>query len=151
MGRAVDVRVVVSSCSVTAVEVASGDTTLLLLMLPAVVSIENGLEEGNGVISELEEMRGGWVLTVNSEESRLEEGSWVISELEEMRGSWVLTVNSEESRLEEGSRVISGLEETRDSCMLTVNSEVVTMPVCVGDGTTVSVTVETVLVVTDTT
>ena len=123
MGRAIDVRVVVSSCSVTAVEVASGDTTLLLLMLPAVVSIESGLEEGNGVISELEEMRGGWVLTVNSEESRLEEGS----------------------------RVISGLEETRDSCMLTVNSEVVTMPVCVGDGTTVSVTVETVLVVTDTT
>ena len=123
MGRAIDVRVVVSSCSVTAVEVASGDNTLLLLMLPAVVSIENGLEEGNGVISELEEMRD----------------------------SWVLTVNSEESRLEEGSRVISGLEETRDSCMLTVNSEVVTMPVCVGDGTTVSVTVETVLVVTDTT
>lgn len=95
MGRAVDVRVVVSSCSVTAVEVVSGDTTLLLLMLPGVVSIE--------------------------------------------------------SRLEEGSRVISGLEETRDSWVLTVNSEVVTMPVCVGEGITVSVMVETVLVVTDTT
>lgn len=34
--------------------------------------------------------------------------------------------------------------------MLTVNSEVVTMPVSVGDGVTVSVTVERVLVVIDT-
>lgn len=54
MERAVDIRVVVSGCSITAVEV---DTMLVLLTLPTVVSMEVTLEEGSRVISELEKMK----------------------------------------------------------------------------------------------
>lgn len=50
----VDIKVVVSGCSITAVEV---DTMLVLLTLPTVVSMKLTLEEGSRNISELEEMR----------------------------------------------------------------------------------------------